>query len=159
MQWIYSGQIPALHSHPEDSLDWPLFDLYVLADKFCIPDLMDQILDACLDCMKKCNWTPAADYLQHMHDCSTRKSSGMSRLVAALVCYVLCTYRYSNAEEECPRGELHTLLGNNEDLRLQVCKTLRAHPNGKVFIDPCERACYCDFYEHAVTDPCPRSMK
>ncbi|KAF7863069.1 hypothetical protein EAF04_007152 [Stromatinia cepivora] len=157
VSWIYSGQIHALHDRPEHASMWLDWDFYVLADKFCLPDLMDQILDVYLLSMSKGKWMPIVSVLQRMHDCSIRESSGMSRLVAAFVCYILCTYRATKDEENWPTEELHTLLGNNEDLRLQVCKTLRAHPRGTLFHDP-RIGPYCDFHEHAMTDPCPQAM-
>ncbi|KAJ8071945.1 hypothetical protein OCU04_002249 [Sclerotinia nivalis] len=116
VSWIYSGQIPALHNRPEDDLEWLAWDFYVLADEFYLPDLMDQTLDVCLISMSKGNWMPRVGVLQRMHDCSIRKSSGMFRLVAAFVCYILCTYRATKDEEDWPTRELHTILGNNEDL-------------------------------------------
>ncbi|CAD6447387.1 e281ed2a-d50c-4d00-9af7-e2c1a4af7f29 [Sclerotinia trifoliorum] len=133
VSWIYSGQIPALHSNLETDLDWPILDLYVLADKFCIPNLMDQTLDACLLCMNKCSCIPEnVTSCAHIEIRMAKRTGQRRNYTRSLVTMKTLASRFARHSEYIP--------------------------SEKLFIDPSMRS-YRDFHEHAITDPCPQSMK
>lgn len=140
-----------------DPHNWQVGTLYLLADKLCLPGLMDEVLDSFIFVLNRDNWAPNVFNnrlnMKYLYDCSPRKSCGMVRLIVALLCWLLCTTRFKTDEKHWPTEEIDKFLGDHKELRLEVLKTIRAQPAGTPFKDP-RASPGCQFHEHAEGQPC-----
>ncbi|TGO26999.1 hypothetical protein BPAE_0049g00260 [Botrytis paeoniae] len=129
--WIYSDKLLPLKHRTNDNGKWCIGELYLLADKFCLPDLMDRISDGLAFDMKKSNWISrlrknkpgSMDSLYHY---SPRKTCGMFRLVVSFLCYLLCGTRGAKDLEHWRTESIDVFLTQHDDVRHEVFKMIRA---------------------------------
>lgn len=92
---------------------------------------------------------------QALIECSPRRNSGVLRVVAAAICFILVSLGRKKGEELHPIEKIDSFLVRNDDLRLEAYKMLRTGPgeeNG-FFCDP--KLDPCGFYhEHQGDEAC-----
>jgi hypothetical protein len=74
LRWIYTKALPPRHKNGAKSFLWPVVDFYVLADKLCLPDLQDRILDACRASLVAENALPTVDDVVYAYSHTSPKS-------------------------------------------------------------------------------------
>ncbi|KAK6609940.1 hypothetical protein H4I95_02999 [Botrytis cinerea] len=159
VSWIYSDQVGPLEQKIGDDGRWCVGNLYLLADKLCLPDLMDQILDELTFHMERKNWIPRISMtrspisMESLYNCSPRKNCGMFRLTASIICYLLCEAQGAIYPKYWPTEDIDAFLTSHDDLRHEVFKMIRAQRNEMAFE---EQVFYpgCRFHEHEEGQPC-----
>lgn len=92
---------------------------------------------------------------QALIECSPRRNSGVFRVVAAAISFILVSLGGKKEEELRPIEKIDSFLARNDDLRVEVYKMLRtgAGEENGFFCDP--KLHPCSFYhEHPGDETC-----
>jgi hypothetical protein len=149
--WVYhdSIKVPAVKSDGEGDpeLSWKPNSLYKLAEKICLPQLQDQVVDMVResDCQTCC--LPSTDTMMHAYS-ETRETSGLHRYYAQCLAFILVQ------GETCSTwtvDELTEAMSKELELTRDVLTILR-DSGGKVK-DPAKES-DCKFHCHADGEIC-----
>ncbi|KAF7956636.1 hypothetical protein EAE96_003970 [Botrytis aclada] len=161
--WIYSDQLLSLKHGTNDNGKWHIGELYLLADKFCLHNLMDRILDEFTHHMKKGKLIPSIhwnklDFMEGLYHYSPRKTCGMFRLVVSFLCYLLCRTSGAKDLKYWPTENSVMFLSRHDDVRHEVVKMIRVQPE-KIRSENLVSAPGCRFHEHEEGKPCPQRLR
>ncbi|TVY15019.1 hypothetical protein LARI1_G006903 [Lachnellula arida] len=150
--WVYEGSLPPLKIAPKEgeenfNLSWNCAKLYALCDKLCIPELMDQVMDAYLQRHRDNHTTPSESSMEHIY--SIMGSGSFLRRYIAYTCAFVIP---SGIEDEWKIEELAELMATVPDLARDVTRITR-ETRGKV-VDP-RKLPNCNFHTHQKDIPCP----
>ncbi|KAF7886977.1 uncharacterized protein EAF02_003624 [Botrytis sinoallii] len=162
ISWIYSDQVFPVGLRECTHETWCVGKLYLLADKLCLPDLMDRILDELTFSMDKDNWMPNITMntplsvplsVQNLYKCCPRENCGMFRLLVSLMCHLLCETYNAHCLETWPTEEIDSFLTCHDDLRHEVFKMMRTEREHTTFSEQLFKP-GCRVHEHGEDQPC-----
>jgi hypothetical protein len=167
LNWIYTGTIPPLlnkHKNGAKTFSSNVVDFYVLADKFCLSELQDRIIDACRASLLAENALPTADFTSYAYS-QTSANSPLRKFAVVAARYTLrleyenTVARYKLQQESAntvSRVEfgrsVHTFLENHKDIWSDILSLVK---NSKETGDPMNLPA-CAFHRHGEKDDCYR---
>lgn len=164
--WVYDGSLRPLFcvKQPlgEDDTNnganplWEPEMLYALADKLCIPELMDPIMDVLKQSESSHKVAPPAEIIGRCYGSSSRTPAGSAiRKYLACWCAFLITriWKKGDSQEE-PEGlrELSRVMVENPELNMEVVRILNKYV-GRVPYPP--HIPDCEFHTHEKNIRCP----
>jgi hypothetical protein len=157
VEWVYSpslyqtGELAKVKNSTNTFVpSWDALGFYNLAEKFCLPQLQDAIMDALITYQAKNNELPSIEFARRVYK-TIGVSSTMSRYVMHTMCYILHvglfdgwpTYEMATLFREAPAFAYHYLIF------VQVYG-LREVP------DP-RKLQSCAFHMHGLGSPCSKN--
>lgn len=128
--WIYSGKLrPLTHKKMEDGnqpTSWNVPDLYILAEKFCLLDLQDYVMDIYIKYLNDQKTLPSAK--------TTLKAYGGTLSGCKLRQLMVNSFRYklsntkTQVQNRWPIDDLHQLLIQSSDLAKDYLTLVRYSP-------------------------------
>ncbi|TGO79485.1 hypothetical protein BELL_0031g00200 [Botrytis elliptica] len=157
VSWIYSDQVFPVGLR-ENQEKWCVGKLYLLADKLCLPDLMDRILDEFTFNMERDNWLPVIIMdiplsVESLYKCCPRENCGMFRLLVSLMCFLLLETYKAHYLKKWPTEEIDSFLTCHDDLRHAVFKMMRTKREQTTFKEQFLKP-GCRVHEHGEDQPC-----
>ncbi|KAF4627909.1 hypothetical protein G7Y89_g10249 [Cudoniella acicularis] len=116
MEWVYKGDIRPFQNldRNDGQLNWAAQSLYFLAEKLCLPELMDAVVDTA-----------------SVSDVGLKKYALHTLLYTVLLMYGAESTKFWTLESA------HDALRNNEELNRCFLKAVRDHlQGGKLIVDP-----------------------
>jgi hypothetical protein len=155
LTWVYQGDIPKTdHTKlniTEAISSWPTFSLYCLADKFCIPELMDHVMDSNVSTLLLGFLPTPKQVAYHYTDSPLAWRKCMSQHIA----WRVVTSLRPNPDDN-PVDSLAESLESNGDLLRDVLTLLREESCS--ILSPafaCLDKDDCLFHVHDKADTCP----
>ncbi|KAL2072720.1 hypothetical protein VTL71DRAFT_12063 [Oculimacula yallundae] len=176
VEWVYRKQIPAGHS---ESYLHNLYDLYIMAEKFCNVTLKDIVMDAVQDLAKKHDLLDAMfarDQVLKVFNNTSDEGEGLCLFLIHLICYAFIT-RMDNKRDSGGKGKLISKFGSgdlelmwemikeNKTIFMQIQDLMLANIRGpwnRTILDPRvrndEETCsLCQFHTHDEDLKCRES--
>ena len=154
VDWIHTDTIPGLcfvGDPKKKVMSWNPFTLYSLAEKFCLSNLMDTIMDAYRKRHGKGNKILTYANIQACYDFSADGST-LRRFAFDSFCYLMGR-RLSEKEREIWSNQgASDLLKANDDLRNAFIPRLRCE-GIHIRIDP-RRGFHCEYHCHGKEEAC-----
>ncbi|TVY93103.1 hypothetical protein LAWI1_G001596 [Lachnellula willkommii] len=146
--WVYHRKLRPL-SIVKDNRNhyvpaWGIISLYSLAEKLCVSELMDNIMDAFRDFAQQNYGLPSSDFML-----ATYQKVDSSSPLRSYICYC---YTFILLTKTKDITEMISLLTKVPDLALDMAKLLRE--TGGVIPDPWSFP-HCHFHTHDKDSPCP----
>jgi len=134
--WVYTGKLvqmtkPKLNNGAlEYEFQWFPAKLYALADKFCLSQLMNQIMDVWVGEYRQLNLVPDAETIASCYR-DTPLASAPRKYVSRLVCGFLVGRRLLRGM--MTPQEIHELMLEWPELNLDVLQILAEHNTGSYY--------------------------
>lgn len=153
LKWVYTDIIyPVLWIEEEPGTgvwkeNWNLFELYALADKLCIPEVMDRTFDAYVSSLKNKKVRPLPSIISKGYAC-TPENSPLRKFLCMEFVYTLLKFKdtpggaYSNEK-------LHEVLLEVPDLVRDMIPHMRAVV-GRTLVDPFSELPSCRYHTHPI---------
>ncbi|THV44520.1 hypothetical protein BGAL_0625g00060 [Botrytis galanthina] len=142
VDWVYTSILP-----PDADL-WGLVGVYVLADKICLPELMDQVMD-----------TIQAKYPLHPSDASDIYSILPKGSKLRLLALDMITFEFTkpmNAQLDI--SKLADVNAKNEEFALDFLIKIRSHMSRQTAIPNPRKSRSCTYHSHE-DGKCTRTRK
>jgi hypothetical protein len=146
--WVYSNTIRPLTVHGSaDTYSWQPVPFWELADKLCLPELQDRIMDAWIRLFNAKNFLLGAPQIE---ECYNLTAEGSPIRHYACQSFVFGTLTF--VESAWPIASYQPLLKKNDDLARDFLLALR----GQAGIAPSDprKLPKCDFHVHEKGAPC-----
>ncbi|TVY36838.1 hypothetical protein LOCC1_G007065 [Lachnellula occidentalis] len=147
--WVYEGELRSLikeeHADGEGSLAWSPGRFYALADKLCLPQLMDETIDMQRQWGRHYGYLIPPAELQRGYEVAAPGTPYWHYL--ALYCAYGIIHTHNWLLED-----LSAFLAKAPDLNLEVMKILRENVGN---IDDPDEDENCAFHTHSKDVPCP----
>ena len=153
LTWVYYRKIRKVELKPKvgkvREICWNWINFYSLAEKFCIDELMDLILDTIRALDRVSNTLPKCSNVSLLYS-KTSSGSPARKYVALALQYIIQTG--SAFEKGWPTADIQVLL-KDDDICSNVLELMRKQ-NGNPLTDP-RVLPNCDFHHHGGDEPCP----
>lgn len=157
LEWIYLGTIKqlkfirTLHDENGGYINYDVMRAYALAQKLCLTELMDRLLDAYKNFYKTVNKVPGPAEIRIAYNLTSKKSP-LRRFVVQAWHWVLVNF--SGVEEDPSRNVFtRQFMKENDDFAADFLAILR-ETNGVRMTDP-RILPDCDFHHHGKDKKCP----
>lgn len=157
--WVYFGTLRpfkfTLHPPPASpSCNWDMVQLYCLADKFCLPELMDRIVDANSAECRSSNISPSFRHVKKAY-----MKTPMGSTLRKYMCYSM-VHIFTALREESTFGIWDTqafveMMNTHGDFAIDFLSLLRSQSVGVAPTDP-RKLPKCHFHCHGANEPCPQ---
>jgi hypothetical protein len=127
--WLYTGRLrKALirHSNGDVTSSWCPCEVYSLAEKLCLPSLMNELMDQWVGCDQEHCVLPVLEIIARAY-IHTSANSEPRRYVSRVVHYLLCDSSVIEAPRIWPTDEIHKLMMQYPALNLDVLRLMRMH--------------------------------
>ncbi|KAF7931621.1 uncharacterized protein EAE98_004357 [Botrytis deweyae] len=155
MGWIYFGTLRVLNastSLEKIEHDLNLLSLYSFADKLCLPELMDLVLDTYKNTYEKSNRFPRVSLVSDVYQ-MTPKDSPLRKLMCHCMYYIFVEYNSEDIRNFWTTEDMATAMSLHQDLTIDFLNLMRSDAPGFAPQDP--RAFpNCDFHCHGEDEPC-----
>ncbi|QSZ31399.1 hypothetical protein DSL72_000964 [Monilinia vaccinii-corymbosi] len=156
--WVYFGTLRALQDDETREENWRPINLYILADKFCLPELMDQVIDAYLDELQNNRFLPDIDEIEMAYEL-TPTGSTLRRFMCAAMHYIFAALRTAEkASNDWPSMDVAALMKSHQDFTVDFLNMMRTQPAGVAPEDP-RWLPKCEFHCHGKDEPCPQKAR
>jgi hypothetical protein len=151
--WLYERSLPPIiatvdpDEDSEHNLSWDGKTLYAMADKFCVPELMDVTMDEWRNSYKRSRTLPAYTAIAHGYEI-TSPGSLLRKYLAMACAYVITDWE----ENDWSIQDISDLSVKIPDLNKDIMEVMR-ESRGMVR-DP-RTMPDCDFHSHPKDIPCP----
>ncbi|PQE19094.1 BTB POZ domain-containing protein [Rutstroemia sp. NJR-2017a BBW] len=153
--WVYFGRVRRISNKDSPRLiTWNAFHVYSLADKLCLPEVMDSIIDVYI------TWMATNGLLLNPVQVSdgfyeTPAGSPFQRYLCHMLHYTIDTYPNGKLHKKFSIVDMDEVLEVNPGLRLELLKRMMRHPSGASVEDP-RKLKKCKFHHHKENEPCPQ---
>lgn len=155
MAWVYFGTLRALNASTAlEKVDYDsnLLSLYSFADKLCLPELMDLVLDTYKNTYKKSNRFPRVSLVSDVYEMTPTKSP-LRNFMCRCMYFIFAEYNSVVVRNFWTTDDMATAMSVNKDLTVDFLNLMRSDSLGLASIDP--RALpNCDFHCHGEDELC-----
>jgi hypothetical protein len=152
--WVYHGTLRDLlcikHEDGAKQCSWQEVNAYALAEKLCVPELQDAVMNAVIKVSKESDSLPSVANMQKAYE-KTSQNSPLRNFMAHVFSYTIAKC----CEEYWPISSMQPLLKSNDDLSMDFLTLLR---KGVPATDP-KSLSPCKFHCHDVDEPCVTDSK
>ncbi len=158
LNWVYQGKIADVTLFKNEKgkwlESWDVFKLYTLAEKLCIPEVMDRTLDAYIAALKRSNVLPGIDDIDSGYS-ENGENSSLRKLLCRTYIYTLTTFDTSLPSGGWKNEDMQMLLVKHPDLARDIVPLLRGTMKLKVVYPPHPlKGSTCEFHAHGSNEPC-----
>ncbi|KAI9649496.1 hypothetical protein NHQ30_002073 [Ciborinia camelliae] len=152
--WVYFGTLRTVKHASNGGWFWDVIYLYALADKFCLPELMDLVFDDEL----------ANDFLFqgffHIEEVYslTPQGSPLRKFFCYSMYYIFAAPRHHESATLWPTKDLAMVMKSHEDFAIDFLNLMRTQPVGVAPTDPTKLP-RCEFHHHGKDEPCSQTPK
>ncbi|KAF7956635.1 hypothetical protein EAE96_003969 [Botrytis aclada] len=151
MGWIYLGTLRVLKASTaieKVQYDLNLLSLYSFANKLCLPELMDLVLDTYKNTYQKSNRFPRISLVSDVYQ-MTPKGSPLRKFMSHCMYCIFVEYNSENIRNSWTTEDMAVAMGLHQDLAIDFLNLMRLDPP----TDP--RALpNCHFHCHGEDEPC-----
>lgn len=144
VKWLYQGKIDDVSSMPVEK-KWDYADacqkLYVLCDKFNLPQLKNFAIDQFRKGCNEAGLVPGPEEIKPIYD-TTPPDSPFRKLVSRIA-----ARQIMDPESQSDAGSYKMCFEGNSDFAIDVINAIKDGAGGKLFDDPTEEA-GCTYHEH-----------
>jgi hypothetical protein len=152
VDWIYFYNIRGLakmkDSDGNDIITWDPVRFYCLAEKLCLPMVMDNIMDTLRKYHKKMQELPSPDFIYRAY-ASTSDKSPLRNYCLMTIRYILADLSKDETEEGWPTSEIQKLFKDHDGFASDYITATRDGISG----DPRDLP-KCFFHVHGDDEPC-----
>ncbi|KAB8301584.1 hypothetical protein EYC80_003426 [Monilinia laxa] len=153
--WVYFGTLRALTSEKGSARrSWDPVGLYSLADKFCLPKLMDQIIDTHINLCRDKNLMPNLSEVKTAYKL-TPIGSPFRKFACASMHYLCSVCRQDRSSVLWPTGDLAIAMASHRDFAIDFLSMVRTQAVGVAPQDP-RQLPKCEFHCHKRDELCPQ---
>jgi hypothetical protein len=160
LEWLYTGSLRQLNQSrnhtaagPTFVSDWAPQQVYALADKLCLSDLCDRVMDNLLDADQKANILPGLAAMKRRYSDSPEGST-MRKYAAYSFYYIMMEYREETDVEKWSNIELGKLLVSADGLAHDYLALAREKGSAVGKVPRPTQLPRCYFHQHAESKPC-----
>lgn len=155
-EWVYTGVLRPLKLVQGSiaNVNYLALPFLTLANKLCLPKLMDILVTQYLDLMAKGNILPNARSINEMF-------RGLPERLAFRKYFILSLHYILNGQSRTkghmkiwPTEALSKLVAEDPNLSLAYFEVIRNHPIGMPAVDP-RTLPRCTFHQHGPEEECP----
>lgn len=153
--WVYTGSL-ASDTFDEKSSLQPLFHLFILGEKLCLPGPMDLAIDLLVELLRKHSMWPSLECICEKYE-TTYVNSKLRLFLARIVVWGIVHPDRWVDPTLWSAEKIQDAMANNHDLWLHVIHLLR----GNLGVDKTDprRVPACDYHQHGKNEPCPHGGK
>lgn len=158
IEWVYTGKVRKLESRAIGDLlrtspsSWAVTKFYALADKLCINELMDGIMNVLISHYKEGTRLPGTSTVEWVYE-RLGEGSPLRKFVHWSMHYVLTEIRQNNVARRWPLEEIIKCQQKYPDFALDLLTAFRAQTPGERVKDP-RQVPLCTFHCHGKDEPC-----
>ncbi|KAF7863070.1 hypothetical protein EAF04_007153 [Stromatinia cepivora] len=158
--WVYLGTLPTFKFVVEggkSGFNWNPIFLYILADKLCLVELMDQSFDIYFEALAKADGMPRVEWVEKVYEL-TPMGSPLRKFMCHTMYYVFSNFRSERSNASWSTDEVAMVMKSHPDFAMDFLNLLRSNPVGVAAKDPYQLP-KCDFHCHGKDEPCTQMPK
>lgn len=155
IEWVYTGTVRPLCYRPamDRVLAYSVVDFYALAEKMCLSEVMNNIVDSLIAHQLKETELIGLQVLKRAYE-KLESNSPLLRYFADSMAYAFIANKHEN--NPWPTKEVSRLIGINADVRDDFLTRLRTIPlsGTKPKLPDPRRAAKCEYHHHSNDETC-----
>lgn len=156
IEWVYKEKLRAL-DNPDFKKGnvsmWSPVVVYILADKFCLSPLMDEVMTSWIRWLQRTGTIPAIREWEQAYTLAP-EGSPLRKFVCSAMQWVLVRRSNEQGVAAWPTQDIVKLLTEQPDLLSDYLQATRAFGDGKCLKHPFNQIPVCTYHHHAGGAPC-----